>query len=74
MPRFFFDLTNGHRIPDHAGLDCKDEVSAKQAADSIAAEIARETVETPRHRLTVRTEEGDDIYQVPIPKQQKEED
>jgi hypothetical protein len=63
VPRFFFDLTNGHRIPDHTGLDCDDEVRAKQIADSIAADIACEIAETPGDWLTVRTEEGNDIYQ-----------
>jgi hypothetical protein len=67
MPRFFFDLTNGHRIPDHAGLECEDEFSAKQTAETIAADIARE-VERPSRGLTVRTEEGDDIYQARIQK------
>jgi hypothetical protein len=70
MPRFFFDLANGHRIPDHTGLDCDDEVSAKQIADSSAADIAR-SVEISSNRLIVRTEEGDDIYQAKIRKRRR---
>jgi hypothetical protein len=73
MPRFFFDLTNGHRLPDHSGLDCDDEDSAKRTAESIAADIARELDETPRRQLTVRTEDGDDIYQAKIRKRKIEE-
>ena len=71
MPRFFFDLTNGHRLPDHSGLDCHDEESAKRIAESIAADIARE-LDEPRSQLTVRTEDGDDIYQAKIRKQKIE--
>jgi hypothetical protein len=40
---------------------------------SIAADIARELDETPRRQLTVRTENGDDIYQAKIRKRKIEE-
>jgi len=68
MPRFYFDLSNGHRVPDHAGLDCDDETDAKQKADSIAGGIADQAEVIPKKHLTVVDEKGEDIYQAPIRK------
>jgi hypothetical protein len=52
MPRFYFDLTNGHRVPDKAGLDCDDAPAAKKMADRIATDIGRETATVPKKHLT----------------------
>jgi hypothetical protein len=68
MPRFYFDLSNGHRLQDHAGLDCDNETDAKQKADSIAGDIARQADAVPKKHLTVVNEDGRDIYQAPIKK------
>jgi hypothetical protein len=67
MPRFYFDLTNGHRVPDQAGLDCDDAPSAQKMADRIASDIGRETSTLPKKHLTVVNEEGEDIYRARIP-------
>jgi hypothetical protein len=66
VPRFYFDLSNGHRVPDHAGLDCDNEKDAKQKADFIARDIARQAEAIPKKHLTVVDERGEDIYQAPI--------
>ena len=52
MPRFYFDLSNGHRIKDHAGLDCRSEDDAKAKAEMIARDIAREAESLPKKHLT----------------------
>jgi hypothetical protein len=36
MPHYFFDVTNGHRLIDPAGLDCKDDNEALSTAEIIA--------------------------------------
>jgi hypothetical protein len=73
MPRFYFDLTNGHRVPDRAGLDCEDTPAAKKMADRIATDIGRDAATVPKKHLTVVNEEGEDIYRARIPEEYGEE-
>jgi hypothetical protein len=40
MPRYFFDLKNGHRLIDPSGLDCRDDREATATAIIIAQQIA----------------------------------
>jgi hypothetical protein len=68
MPRFYFDLSNGHRIKDHAGLDCTNENDARGMADAIAADIADATDVIPKKHLTVVDEDGRDVYEAAIRK------
>jgi hypothetical protein len=42
MPRYFFDVKNGHRLIDASGLDCKDDNEAAIKADIIAKQIAKD--------------------------------
>ena len=46
MPRYFFDIKNGHRLIDPAGLDCRDDQEAKDQAIIIAGQIAADAPET----------------------------
>jgi hypothetical protein len=43
MPRYHFELTNGHRLPDPTGLECNSDQDARSKADLIACQIADET-------------------------------
>jgi hypothetical protein len=65
MPRYHFELANGHRIPDPHGLDCKNEEDAVAKARKIADVMAAEVGETPRS-LVVVDDEGNDLCKVPI--------
>jgi len=65
MPRYHFELANGHRIPDPRGLDCKNGEDAVAKARHIAAAIAAEIGETPRS-LVVVDDDGNDLCKVPI--------
>jgi hypothetical protein len=69
MPRFYFDLTNGHRVPDKAGLECDDVPNARKMADRIANDIGREASTVPKKHLTVVNENGEDIYRARIPEE-----
>jgi hypothetical protein len=42
MPRYFFDVKNGHRLIDPSGLECRDDQDATAQATVIAAQIAKE--------------------------------
>ena len=41
MPKYFFDLKDGVRLVDPAGLDCTDDVDAMAKGKVIALEIER---------------------------------
>ena len=40
MPRYYFDVKNGHRLIDPSGLDCETDVDARTKAKVIAKHIA----------------------------------
>ena len=65
MPRYHFELANGHRIPDPLGLDCKNDEDAIAKAHHIADAIATEVGKTSRC-LVVVDEEGNELGKVPI--------
>jgi hypothetical protein len=67
MPRYHFELTNGHRLPDPTGLECKGDQDAKSKADLIARRIADETGSNGNGRFVrVVDDDGSDIYRVPV--------
>ncbi len=43
MPRYFFDVKNGHRLIDPSGLECRDDRDAAQNARMIARQIAEDS-------------------------------
>jgi hypothetical protein len=67
MPRYYFDLCNGHRLADPSGVDCRDEEEARAAAEVIAREIAADARPgSAERRVTVLDESGKKITSVPI--------
>jgi hypothetical protein len=42
MPRYYFDPSNGQRLPDPSGLECRDDDEAKAKAEVIARQVAAE--------------------------------
>jgi hypothetical protein len=65
MPRYHFELTNGHRLPDPTGLECETEHDAKSKADLIARRIADETGSNGRF-VRVVDDDGAEIYKAPV--------
>jgi hypothetical protein len=61
MPRYFFDLKNGHRLVDPAGIDRASD-DAKQQAKVIASQIARDVpASTIMRKVAVIDEDGREI-------------
>ncbi len=50
MPRYFFDIKNGHRLIDPAGLVCTGDDDAVAKAKVIAAQIAQDTTSAEGQR------------------------
>jgi hypothetical protein len=67
MPRYFFDIKNGHRLIDPAGLDCRDDQEAKAQAIIIAGQIAADASETSGGRtVAILNSEREEIGKVPV--------
>jgi hypothetical protein len=66
MPRYFFDIKNGHRLIDPSGLDCRDDQEAKDKAIIIARQIALDAPETsPVRHVAILDSEREEIDKVP---------
>lgn len=66
MPRYFFDVTNGHRLIDPTGLDCKDDNEALSTAKIIARQIDVAGPSSPWRKLSVMNSEGVEVGHVLI--------
>jgi hypothetical protein len=66
MPRYFFDVTNGHRQIDPTGLDCKDDNEALSTAKIIARQIQVAGPSSPWRKLAVVNSEGQEVGHVVI--------
>jgi hypothetical protein len=67
MPRYFFDIKNGHRLIDPAGLDCRDEREANAQAISLAQAVAAVVPNVAGvRRIVVLNSQREEIRIVPI--------
>jgi hypothetical protein len=68
MPHYFFDVKNGHRLIDPAGVDCANDDHAKRQAALIADQIAMDLPQrTARRVVAVLDENGREVATVEIP-------
>jgi hypothetical protein len=68
MPRFFFDLIDGTKVPDAVGQELRDKILAKRAADRLARDIYKIRPEL-RDRdfvISVRDEQGNEVHRAEI--------
>jgi hypothetical protein len=67
MPRYYFDVKNGHRLIDPVGLECRDDQDVITKATFIAAQIATDVPNTSGGRsLAVLNSAKEEIIKVPI--------
>jgi hypothetical protein len=67
MPRYFFDVKNGHRLIDPSGLDCQDDQEAITQATFIARQIALDVPDTSGGRsVAVLNSARQEISKVPV--------
>jgi hypothetical protein len=67
MPRYFFDIKNGHRLIDPAGLDCSSDDDAISKAKVIARQIEQDASGSERQRhIAVMDGERREVSQVPV--------
>jgi hypothetical protein len=67
MPRYFFDVTNGHRLFDKSGFVCDDDTDAITQAAVLAIGVALyKPGDDPKRRVAVINDEGREIGTVPV--------
>ena len=72
MPRYYFDVKNGHRLIDPSGLECQDDQDAIMQAAFIAAQIAMDVPDTSGGRsIAVLNNAREEIIKVPVPTNSK---
>ena len=70
MPRYFFDVVDGHLITDDNGTELQDVVAARSLALAIAGELSRDVPKAlwRRHdwKVSVRDSAGAILFEHPV--------
>jgi hypothetical protein len=67
MPRYFFDVADGHRLFDKSGFDCVDDTDAIVRAAVLAIGVSLDTPkDDPERRIAIIDEQGREIGSVPV--------
>jgi hypothetical protein len=67
MPRYFFDVQDGHRLFDPNGFVCEDDTDAIIRATVLAIGVSLDKPEDdPERRIAIINGEGREIGHVPV--------
>ncbi len=68
MPRFYFDLIDGKKVPDPAGQMLRDAGAATRVADKLARDIykIRPELRGKDFSILVRGEDGEEVYRAEL--------
>ena len=67
MPRYFFDVKNGHRLFDSAGFVCDGDTDAIIRATVLAIGVSLDKPEDdPERRISIINDAGHEIGTVPV--------
>jgi len=67
MPRYYFDIKDGHRLVDPAGLDFKNDHDAIERARVIAIGVSIDKPEVdPARYISVLNEARVEIFKAPV--------
>jgi hypothetical protein len=72
MPRYFFDVQNGHRLIDPSGLECRDDDEAIAQATFIARQIAADVPDSGGRQVAVLNGDRQEVGKISIPIDQRE--
>ena len=62
MPRYFFDIKNGHKLVDPSGTDCKNDTDAIDKAKVIAIGVSLDRpADDPERHIVVTDDAGQEI-------------
>lgn len=67
MPRYFFDVKDGHRLFDSSGFVCEDDTDAMIRATVLAIGVSLDSPEDdPERRVAIINDAGREIGNVPV--------
>jgi hypothetical protein len=67
MPRYFFDVADGHRLFDKSGFVCDDDTDALIKAAVLAIGVSLDKPEDdPERRIAVINDHGHEVGHVPV--------
>jgi hypothetical protein len=67
MPRYFFDVADGHRLFDSKGFLCDDDMDALIKAAVLAVGVSLDAPEDdPERRIAIVNDYGREIGHVPV--------
>lgn len=67
MPRYFFDVADGHRLFDSSGFVCNDDFAALIKAMVLAVGVSLDKPEDdPERRIAIINDQGREIGTVPV--------
>jgi hypothetical protein len=67
MPRYYFDIEDGHRLLDPSGFDCKNDAAAIDKAKVLAIGISLDKPAVdPTRRICVLNADRAEISSVPV--------
>jgi hypothetical protein len=67
MPRYFFDVKDGHRLFDSSGFVCDDDMAAIIKATVLAIGVSLDKPEDdPERRIAIINDAGSEIGTVPV--------
>jgi hypothetical protein len=67
MPRYFFDIKDGHRLVDPAGRECKNDTAAKDMASALAIVVSIDTpLVDPTRYISVLNDARQEIFQAAV--------
>jgi sensor histidine kinase regulating citrate/malate metabolism len=65
MPKYYFEIKNGHSLRDPSGLDCANDDDALLKGKVIAQKVA-ETARSARRQVAIHREDGVTVGEVPV--------
>jgi hypothetical protein len=68
MPRYFFDIKDGHRLVDPSGQDCLDDADALSKGETMARQLEADgpVDMDPQRHVAVINEEGQQIGKIAV--------
>lgn len=65
MPKYFFDIKDGHRLVDPAGRNFKSDDEAIAWAKAFAIQVSLDTPKTdPKRHIAVLNQDRDEVFRV----------
>ena len=66
MPKFHFEIVDGHTLHDPSGMELPNDEAAKKVAREVAQHISIDIDDPDLTDVVVKNGDGEEIYRAPI--------